>query len=97
FTVLSLAQLGHVLGIRGERTYLFQQGLFSNLPLFGAVMLTFLLQLLVIYLPAANVVFKTAPLTLFELIICIAAAAILFHVVEFEKFIKTRFRPKAMD
>lgn len=90
FTVLSLTQLGHVLAIRSEREYLFKQGLFSNMELLGAVMLTFLLQLGVIYLPFANEIFKTQPLTVNELIICIAASAIVFHAVEFEKFIKQR-------
>jgi hypothetical protein len=42
FTVLTLAQMGHVLAIRG---------LTSNLPLLGAVGLTFLLQFGTIYIP----------------------------------------------
>jgi Ca2+-transporting ATPase len=91
FTVLSLTQLGHVLAIRSEREYLFKQGLFSNKELLGAVMLTFLLQLGVIYLPFANEIFKTQPLTINELIICIAASAVVFHAVELEKFIKQKF------
>jgi len=90
FCVLSFAQLGHVLAIRSDRSYLFSQGIFTNLPLLGAVVLTFLLQLLVIYLPAANKIFRTSPLTLNELLICIGVAAILFHAVELEKFISKR-------
>lgn len=90
FTVLSFAQLGHVLAIRSEKQYLFQQGIFSNLPLLGAVALTFFLQVIVIYLPAANKVFKTEPLSLNEFLICIGVAAVLFHAVEFEKFIRSR-------
>jgi Ca2+-transporting ATPase len=88
FTVLSLAQLGHVLAIRSEKESLYRQGLFSNLPLFGAVILTFILQLGVIYLPFANELFKTQPLSIEELLICIAASAIVFHAVELEKWIK---------
>ena len=56
----------------------------------GAVLLTFFLQLGVIYLPLANEIFKTQPLTLNELLICIAASAIVFHAVEFEKFVKQK-------
>lgn len=92
FTVLSLAQLGHVLAIRSEREYLFKQGLFSNIELLGAVLLTFILQLGVIYLPFANELFKTQPLTIAELGICIGASAIVFHAVELEKFIKQKLR-----
>lgn len=90
FTVLSLAQLGHVLSIRSERMFLYKQGLFSNIGLLGAVLLTFVLQLGVIYLPFANTLFKTQPLTIQELGICIAASAIVFHAVELEKFIKQK-------
>jgi Ca2+-transporting ATPase len=88
FTVLSLAQLAHVLAIRSEKQFLFSQGLFSNLPLLGAVLLTFFLQLAVIYLPAANEIFHTQPLSLNELLLCIGGAAVLFHAVELEKYIR---------
>lgn len=40
FTVLILSQMGQVLAIRSERESFFSQGLFSNKPLLGAVVLT---------------------------------------------------------
>lgn len=89
FTVLSLSQLGHVLAIRSEKEFLYRQGIFSNPQLLGAVFLTFLLQLAVIYLPAANHIFKTAPLSVNELLICIGVSSIVFHAVELEKWIKS--------
>jgi P-type Ca2+ transporter type 2C len=85
FTVLSLSQLAHVLAIRSEHQYLFRHGLLSNLPLTGAVVMTFALQMAVIYLPFANTVLKTTPLTMVELLICLGAAVVLFHAVELEK------------
>jgi Ca2+-transporting ATPase len=91
FTVLSLSQLGHVMGIRSERTFLFKQGLFGNIPLLISIGITFLLQLAVIYLPFMNVIFKTAPLSLNELSICIGLSLIVFHAVEIEKWIKHFF------
>jgi P-type Ca2+ transporter type 2C len=91
FTVLSLTQLGHVLAIRSDREFLYKQGIFSNVPLLGAVLLTCALQLMVIYLPLANEIFKTQPLSLRELTICIGASAILFHAVELEKWVKGKF------
>ena len=90
FTVLSLSQLGHALAIRSERTFLFRQGLFSNKALLGAILLTFGLQMMVIYVPFFNEVFRTAPLSLNELVVCIALSAVVFHAVELEKFIKQR-------
>jgi Ca2+-transporting ATPase len=90
FTVLSLSQLGHVLAIRSDREFLYKQGIFSNLPLLGAVLLTCLLQLAVIYLPVANDIFRTQPLSIQELMISIGASAILFHAVELEKWVKSK-------
>ncbi|HJU45810.1 MAG TPA: cation-translocating P-type ATPase [Chitinophagaceae bacterium] len=92
FTVLSLAQLGHVFAIRSDREFIFSKGLFSNLPLLGAISITFILQMAVIYLPVANGIFKTQPLSLKELLICMAVSAIIFHTVELEKWIKRKIR-----
>ena len=90
FTVLSVSQLGHVLAVRSDRTFLFRQGIFTNLPLITAVLATLGLQLAVIYLPFMNRILKTQPLTLAELGFCLAMSAIVFHAVEFEKWIKLR-------
>lgn len=92
FTVLSLSQLAHVLAIRSEHQYLFKHGLLNNLPLTGAVIMTFALQMAVIYLPFANTILRTVPLTLSELSICIGAAIVLFHAVELEKPIRRYLR-----
>jgi Ca2+-transporting ATPase len=85
FTVLTLGQMAHVMAIRSERDSLWRLGLGSNKPLLGAVGLTFALQMAVIYVPALNTVFKTAPLSLFELLICLGASAVVFIAVEIEK------------
>jgi Ca2+-transporting ATPase len=94
FTVLCLTQLGHVLAIRSERQSLFKMGLFSNKHLLGAVVLTFLLQMAIIYIPAMNRIFKTEPLTAGELLIAVAASSIVFFAVELEKLILRRFGRK---
>lgn len=88
FTVLSLSQLAHVLAVRSHRTFLYRQGLLSNLPLLGSVVLTFLLQMAVVYLPPLNAIFKTQPLSLTELGICIGLSLVVLHAVELEKWIK---------
>lgn len=92
FTVLSLSQLGHVLGVRSDRTFLYKQGFFSNKTLLLSVLFTFLLQMGVIYLPFMNEIFKTQPLTLIELGICTGGAVVLFHAIELEKWIKKRIK-----
>jgi Ca2+-transporting ATPase len=85
FTVLTLSQMAHVMTIRSERESLWQLGLGSNRPLLGAVGLTFLLQMATIYVPALNPIFKTQPLSLSELAICLGAAALVGVAVELEK------------
>ncbi len=86
FTVLSLSQMGHVLAIRSERESLFKLGLFSNKPLLGAVLLTFVLQMGTIYIPFLNPIFKTAPLTAGELGITLMLSSVVFFAVEIEKW-----------
>jgi len=90
FTVLSLTQLGHVLAIRSETESLFKMGIFTNKYLIGAVVLTFVLQLATVYVPALNPIFKTQPLTLSELALTLALSSVIFCAVEVEKLIKRR-------
>jgi Ca2+-transporting ATPase len=90
FTVLTISQLFHSLAVRAERASLLQIGLFSNLPMLGAVLLTVALQLMVIYVPAFNGVFQTEPLPLPELLLCFAIAALVLPAVELEKWLVRR-------
>ena len=95
FTVLTLSQMAHVLAIRSETESLWQLGLGSNRPLLGAVLLTFLLQMATIYVPVLNPIFKTEPLSALELLICLAASAVVFIAVEIEKVWLRRKRLQA--
>jgi Ca2+-transporting ATPase len=88
FTVLVFAQLFHCLAIRSERFSLFSIGLFSNPALLGAVLLTVLAQIAVIYLPVLNAVFRTVPLSLTQLATCFGIGSIVFVAVELEKFVR---------
>lgn len=93
FSVLAFSQLGHVLAVRSDRSFLFQQGFLSNKPLLLAVGFTFFLQLGVIYLPFMNPIFRTEPLDLEELLFSGGMALVVFHAVEVEKWIRSRFFP----
>jgi Ca2+-transporting ATPase len=100
FTVLTLAQMAHVLAIRSETEPLWRQGPGSNRPLLGAVLLTFALQLATIYLPLLNPIFKTRPLAASELAICLAASALVYVAAEAEKAWRRRgfaLREAALD
>ncbi len=85
FTVLCLGQLMHVMAIRSETVSLFRQGIFSNAVLIFVVAFSFLLQISIIYLPFLNKLFKTQPLSITELLSCIAVSLLVFIAVEIEK------------
>ncbi len=90
FTVLCFLQLGHVLAIRSERESLFTQGLFSNPTLAAGVGLMIALQLVTVYVPGLNPVFKTQPLSAIELATVLTLSCVLFLAVELEKYIRRR-------
>jgi Ca2+-transporting ATPase len=90
FTVLALSQMGHVLAIRSESQSLFQQGVWSNRPLLGAVLLTIALQLMTIYVPFANPIFKTETLSAAELVLSLVLSSVVFVAVEIEKWMVRR-------
>ncbi|MGE5319865.1 MAG: cation transporting ATPase C-terminal domain-containing protein, partial [Hyphomicrobiaceae bacterium] len=90
FTVLTLSQLGHVLAIRSERESLFTQGLLSNVALSAALLLTFAVQMAVLYVPWLNPIFRTAPLSVGELAACLALSSVVFVAVEIEKVLIRR-------
>jgi len=97
FTALCFTQLGHVLAIRSESASLLQQGLLTNLPLLGAVVLTLLLQLAVVYVPAMNRVFRTDALSATHLSLCIASGVAVFGIVEIEKWVRRCAHAKSAD
>ena len=86
FTTLTLAQMGLALATRSERDSLFQIGLRSNQAMLGAVVLTLLLQLAVIYIPFLQGIFETTALSLLELTISLGLAALPFAAVEIQKW-----------
>jgi P-type Ca2+ transporter type 2C len=64
FSTLALAQMGNALAIRSDRLTLLQLGIFTNPTLIGAVVLTFALQMAVIYVPFLQNIFGTTALNI---------------------------------
>lgn len=95
FTALAFSQLAHVLAVRSESAFLYRIGLLSNRPLLGAILLTVAVQLIAIYVPFFNQLLRTEPLNLAELGICVGIAAVVFHAVEVEKWVRHRFFRKS--
>jgi Ca2+-transporting ATPase len=88
FTTLIFSQLALALEVRSEENSLFKIGLFSNRSMVGAVLLTVLLQMLVLYVPFFQVIFSTNSLTLQDLAIAFIASLFIILVVEVWKLLK---------
>ncbi|MGQ9866729.1 MAG: cation-translocating P-type ATPase [Pseudanabaenaceae cyanobacterium] len=92
FTTLCLAQMGHALAARSEKL-LVQINLVSNPALLGAVTLTTVLQLLLLYVPPLQRFFGTAPLSPVELAVCFGFSGGLLLWLEGEKALRQGHRP----
>ena len=93
FTTLCLAQMGHALAIRSNTRLFIQLNPFSNPYVLGAVVVTTILQLLLIYVPPLRAFFGTHVLSPFELAVCFGFSSLMFAWIELEKlFINWRQR-----
>jgi Ca2+-transporting ATPase len=93
FTTLTLSEMGYVMAIRSSRDSLFSIGIFSNRALVGAVILTTILQVAVVYVPFLQSTFKTMSLPLRDLGIAMLLSTSLFFVVELQKRLIRRSSP----
>jgi Ca2+-transporting ATPase len=85
FSTLTFCQLQLALSVRSTKTSIFKLNFFANIPLVIAVLSTFVLQLLLIYIPYLQTIFKTTPLHIYELMVCIGASLLIIIGVEIEK------------
>jgi Ca2+-transporting ATPase len=82
FTTLVFTQLAVALEARSEAQSLFRIGLLKNRSMVFAVALTVILQLAVVYLPAAQRIFDTEAMPLYDLAISIGLAVLVVAVIE---------------
>jgi P-type Ca2+ transporter type 2C len=85
FTTLTLSRVGLAGAMRSEQDSLFRVGLFSNKPLLAAVALTISLQMLVIYTPIFQPIFKTEALSIENLMMSFGLSSLPFWAIEVEK------------
>ncbi len=88
FSTLCLAQMGNALAIRSDRLNLTQLGLFTNPALIGSIVLTFALQVAVIYVPFMQNIFSTVALTAPQFVFSLALSSVVLIVVELVKWIR---------
>jgi Ca2+-transporting ATPase len=90
FTVIVVAQLVHAFNCRSERLSIFQVGFLTNRALLWAVLLSLVMQVAVLSLPAAWPIFKVAPLPIENWELMAAMVLLPLIIVEAAKWIKRR-------
>ncbi|MGJ3252902.1 MAG: cation-translocating P-type ATPase [Elainellaceae cyanobacterium] len=85
FTTLCIAQMGHAIAVRSNSRLTIEMNPFSNPFVWGAVLLTTVLQLMLIYVPPLRNFFGTEVLSASELLICFGFSSLMFIWVELEK------------
>ncbi|HBB34724.1 MAG TPA: ATPase, partial [Cyanobacteria bacterium UBA9273] len=86
FATLAFSRIGLAQSMRSERESLFRMNLLSNKPLLGAVILTFLFQLMVVYVPFLQNVFHTTALSVGELVISLGLSTVVIWAMELDKW-----------
>ncbi len=86
FTTLVFCQLFNVFNSRSDYASAFRY-LFSNWLLWGAVILSAVLQVAVVYVPFLNEAFGTTPIGLTDWVLCIGMASMVLWVDEIKKLI----------
>ena len=95
FTTLCLAQMGHAIAIRSNSRLSIELNPFTNLYVWGAVILTTILQLMLVYVAPLRNFFGTHVLSMTELWVCIGFSSLMFVWIELEKlFFRFYFRNK---
>ncbi|MCD4686935.1 MAG: cation-translocating P-type ATPase [Anaerolineae bacterium] len=90
FSILALSQVFEVSAIHGGDASFFRAPLHRNKLLLGAVVLTAILQMIVVYAPFAQDIMKTTSLDAVELLVAWLLAGSIFPAVEVEKWLRRR-------
>jgi len=94
FTTLVVAQLFNCFNARSDRVSAFRR-LFANRWLWGAIAVSFALQLAVVHVSFLNDAFGTTPLSATDWLICVALASTVLWANEAKKLLDRRPRAQA--
>ena len=94
FTTLCIAQMGHAIAVRSNTQLTYEISPFSNPFVLGAVTLTTLLQLMLIYVEPLRNFFGTHLISPTELAICFGFSALMFVWIELEKLFIRWYRKR---
>ncbi|MBU6996111.1 MAG: calcium-translocating P-type ATPase, SERCA-type [Theionarchaea archaeon] len=85
FSSLVFVQLAHAFNARSEKRSIFSVGLFTNMWLVGAVVLSVSLQIAVVYVPVLQSVFGTSPLHMEDWLIILGLSGVIVAAGELMK------------
>ena len=85
FIVLATTQLFHSFNCRSQERSLFRLGLFSNMSLIYAALISFALLIAVVYLPFFQLIFKTINLSFFDWLMVLVASSLPLWAMEMIK------------
>ncbi len=99
FTTLCFVQLGNALSVRSVYHSMFSTGIFANRGMWGAISLTVVLQLLIVYVPFLQPVFKTATLDWVDMVTILLVTIGSILIIEFLKYLNKRkyFKQQQVD
>lgn len=96
FSFLVISRMAMAISVRSDRLSLLQLGIFGNIPLVGAVLITCALQSCVVWIPGMNPLFSTYPLSFTESTLVLALSSALLLATETEKLILRRRNGRAL-
>ena len=86
FTTLVMFELGQALSCRSLTKTAFSVGIFKNKYLIAAIVLSFALQMSLLYFPVLQQMFRVVPLTLFEILLVLLVSSAGFMYLELWKW-----------
>jgi Ca2+-transporting ATPase len=90
FTTLCFVQLGNALSVRSVYHSMFSSKIFANHNMWGAIVLTIILQLFIVYLPFLQPVFSTVALTWNMMAMILISTLVCILCMELFKYINKR-------
>lgn len=91
FVTMIMLQYANALNCRSEKKSIFHIGLFSNYWFNIATIIIFLLQIIIVYTPILQYIFKTVPLSLNHWVYAVVISSSVLIVEEMRKYLVQRF------
>ena len=92
FVVLVCSELFRSFSFRSMTESVFKVGFFANMKLIYAVLLSFLLQMSIVYIPFLQTIFKTEPLGVTTWVLMVVLSSLPFWSMEFMKAITKNWK-----